>query len=196
MRFTWRLTALILLLVVLVVPLTAYASNGKCPDDLELSKDCNPDTPPYYVVINRAFEDLDRAGSGCQPFILEHPECEDCCSEEGWSEDCTAAVDDALDSVVDEIVARTDWAAWPNGVILYVMCCDCGTPEGEWVFSIYTVYSDGTYEPDPDNQCNLGLPPRTGIDLPAPVIVGGLALLGVALVATGVVVRRRSLKLA
>ncbi len=196
MRFTWRIAALILLIVVLVVPLTAYAQGGKCPDDPVAAADCNPDTPPYYVVINRDFEAVvNREGSGCQPFILNNPGCEECCTEEGWTEDCTDAVEvDMASTVIPEIVDRTDWTAWPDGVVLYVMCCDCTTPEGDWVFSIYTVYEDGTYEADPDNQCILGLPPRTGIDLPAPLIVGGLAVLGAALVATGMVVRRRSLK--
>jgi hypothetical protein len=41
-----------------------------------------------------------------------------------------------------------------------------------------------------------GLPPDTGIDLPAPIIVGGLALLGAALLAVGTVMRRRAPRLA
>jgi hypothetical protein len=40
-----------------------------------------------------------------------------------------------------------------------------------------------------------GLPPGTGIDLPAPVIIGGLALMGGGLLAAGVLVRRRTLPL-
>jgi hypothetical protein len=38
-----------------------------------------------------------------------------------------------------------------------------------------------------------GLPPGTGIDLPAPVIVGGLAVIGAGLLAAGILVRRRTL---
>lgn len=198
MRFTWRMTALILLLVILVVPLTAYASGGKCPDDPVASKNCNPCTPPYYVVINRDFEDLNRDGSGCQPFILKHPECKDCCTSNGWTPDCQAAITDVETRVCPLVASRVDWATQPTKtVVLYVMCCDaCAGPNGDWKFSIYNVDSSGNCTVDPQNVCIPGLPPRTGIDLPAPLIVGGLAVLGAALVATGVVVRRRSFKLA
>jgi hypothetical protein len=198
MRFTWRVTALILLLVILVVPLTAYASGGKCPDDPVASKDCNPDTPPYYVVINRDFDALDREGSGCQPFILKHPECKDCCTENDATEDCMDAYLDVQERVCPLVADRTDWSMVDGeSVVLYVMCCDCNAnADGAWRFSIVNVYRDGGCEFDEENHCILGLPPGTGIDLPAPVIIGGLALLGVALVGTGVMVRRRSPKLA
>jgi len=201
MRFTWRVTALIMLLVVLVVPLTAYASGGECPDDPCLSKNCNPCTPPYYVVINRDFEDLDRTGSGCQPFILKHPDCKDCCMlNDGaqWTDDCRAAVSDVQQRVCPLVADRTDWSMVDGDtVVLYVMCCDsCASTNGAWKFTIYNVSPDGSCQPDLENACIAGLPPRTGIDLPAPLVVGGLAFLGIALVGTGVVVRRRSLKLA
>jgi hypothetical protein len=53
---------------------------------------------------------------------------------------------------------------------------------------------DGTCPIDPDNPgCYDGLPPGTGIDLPAPVIIAGLALIGAALLAGGAWMRRRSL---
>ena len=74
MRLTFRSAAIALVLLLLLAPLTTQAS-GPCPDDPELSKDCYPDTPPFYVVINRSVEDLDRTGSGCQPIILNHPNC-------------------------------------------------------------------------------------------------------------------------
>lgn len=186
MRFIWRITALILLLVVLVVPLTAYACDGKCPDDPELSKDCDPKAPPYYVVINRSVELLyERPGTGCQPWILKHPGITDCMAEGGSidleAEVCTPMLSERVPS---------------NGFdpILYEMCCDCGTPQGTWMFQVREWHDDGTCPVT--QQWTEGLPPGTGIDLPAPVIVGGLAVLGVALVATGMVVRRRSLKLA
>jgi hypothetical protein len=41
-----------------------------------------------------------------------------------------------------------------------------------------------------------GLPPGTGIDLPAPVIVAGLAALGAGLLAAGLVLRRRTVRMA
>jgi len=41
-----------------------------------------------------------------------------------------------------------------------------------------------------------GLPPGTGIDLPAPVIIGGLVVLGLALISVGMVMRRRRVRLA
>lgn len=189
MRFTLRGTALILLLVILVVPLTAYASGGKCPDDPELSKDCDPQAPPYYVVINRSVELLDeRPGTGCQPWILDHPEITDCIAEGStidlYEEVCLPMLSERVPS---------------DGMdpILYEMCCDCGTEEGTFMFRVREWHDDGTCPfVEGNEQWIEGLPPGTGIDLPAPLIVGGLALLGVALVATGVVLRRRSLKLA
>jgi hypothetical protein len=191
MRFTWRLTALILLLVVLVVPLTAYASDGKCPDDPELSKDCDPEAPPYYVVINRSVELLDeRPGTGCQPWILNHPEITDC---------MTGAPTIDIESEVCTPMLSERVAVDGFDPILYEMCCDCATAEGTWMFRVREWRDDGTCpltEPFEDEGWVEGLPPGTGIDLPAPVIVGGLALLGAALVATGLVVRRRSLKVA
>jgi hypothetical protein len=192
MRFTWRITALILLVVVLVVPLAAYASSdGKCPDDPELSEDCDAQAPPFYVVINRSVELLDeRPGTGCQPWILNHPEIEDCMSGAPTidieAEVCTPMLSERVTS---------------DGFdpVLYEMCCDCGTAEGTWMFRVREWHADGTcpLTAPLDNEGWVdGLPPGTGIELPAPVIVGGLAVLGIALVATGVVVRRRSLKTA
>jgi hypothetical protein len=194
MRSIVKVVALVVMLLALLVPLSAYASGGKCPDDPVASKNCNPDTPPYYVVINRDFEDLTRDGSGCQPFILNHPECEDCCTDNGWTADCLAAHDQVVDLVCPLAAEHTDWDTWPDdSVVLYVMCCDCNaSADGEWRFTLYDVYEDGTCEPNPDNICILGLPPRTGIDLPAPVIAGGLAVLGAAMLGVGMIVRRRT----
>lgn len=187
MRFTWRITALVVLFVVLLVPLTAYASGGKCPDDPELSKDCDPEAPPFYVVINRSVELLDeRPGTGCQPWILNHPEITDCMISEIDLEDevCTPMLPKRV-------------AINGSDPILYEMCCDCGTEEGTWMFRVREWHDDGTCPLVEGNEEWIeGLPPGTGIDLPAPVIIGGLAVLGAALVATGLVVRRRSLKVA
>lgn len=192
MRFTWRIAALILLLVVLVVPLTAYASNGKCPDDLELSQDCDAEVPPYYVVINRSVELLDeRPGTGCQPWILNHPEITDCMAE-------ADTIDFEAEVCTPMLSERVEVGGFDP--IIYEMCCDCGTAEGTWMFRVREWAEDGTCPvvlQDPDQaEWIVALPPGTGIDLPTPVIVGGLAVLGAALVATGLVVRRRSLKLA
>lgn len=186
MRFTWRLTALILLIALMVVPLTASASGGKCPDDPELSKDCDAKAPPYYVVINRSVQLLDeRPGTGCQPWILDHPEITDCMAQAG-----------TIDIEAEVCMPMLSERVTINGFdpILYEMCCDCGTPEGVWLFQVREWRDDGTCPIT--QQWGPGLPPGTGIDLPAPVIIGGLAVLGVALVATGMVVRRRSPKLA
>ena len=186
MRFTWRMTALILLLVILVVPLTAYASGGKCPDDPDLSKNCNVDTPPYYVVINRSVELLDeRPGSGCQPWILDHPGVTDCIAD-------AASVDVETEVCMYMLPERVAIGGFDP--IIYEMCCDCGTPNGTWMFQVREWRDTGACPVV--QKWSDGLPPGTGIDLPAPLIVGGLAVLGAALVATGVVVRRRSLKLA
>jgi hypothetical protein len=76
------------------------------------------------------------------------------------------------------------------------MCCACEVdPEGEWLFRIRLLDDAGDCPIDPDNPDWIeGLPPGTGIDLPAPLIVGGLAVLGAGLLAAGVVVRRRTVK--
>jgi hypothetical protein len=189
MRFTWRIAALTLLLFALVVPLTAYASDGKCPDDLELSKDCDPEAPPFYVVINRSVELLDeRPGTGCQPWILNHPEITDCMAE-GDTVDIEAEV---CGPMLAERVTVDGFDP-----VIYEMCCDCGTAEGTWMFRVREWQDDGTCPLSTDVEGWVeGLPPGTGIDLPTPLIVGGLAVLGAALVATGLVVRRRSLKAA
>lgn len=188
MRTTLRLTALFLVLIALLVPLVAYGSDGPCPDDPELSKECNPTAPPFYVVTNRSFEDLTRAGTGCQPIILNNPELE--CCEESPPE---------LEAEVCPLLAdKVTWVSEGQTEIVYEMCCDCSTnPDGEWRFRIRLLRQDGTCRIDPDNEgCFEGLPPGTGIDLPTPVIVGGLAVIGAGLLAAGVLVRRRTLKTA
>jgi hypothetical protein len=191
MRSTLRIAALILVLVVLLVPLVAYADAGPCPDDPVLSKTCAQDTPPYYVVTNRSVEYLypERPGSGCQPFILENPDCKDCATDP----ECVAIdVEQAI--CMDVLFAN----AMPSGDV-YEMCCACAAdPAGEWVYRVRK-YDEATgacpIDGDPD-MWEEGLPPDTGIDLPAPIIVGGLALLGAALLAVGTVMRRRAPRLA
>ena len=193
MRSVVRIVALLVALVALmVITAAAYADGcgtcndpcvgisltGPCPDDLEKSKDCLQTTPPYYVVINRKVECTNRTGTGCAPFILNHPEVTDC---------ATSTVDVQAELCQDELLGQV-----PAGetAVLYEMCC--GGTAG-WTFRIRILNPDGTCPLDPDNSAWVaGLPPGTGINLPAPVIVGGLALLGVASLGVGIVVRRRT----
>jgi hypothetical protein len=195
MRSTLRIAGLLLLLSALLLPLAGYASEGPCPDDPNVP--CVSETPPFYVVVNRTFEDLTRTGSGCQPIILNHPDCKDCCGE---TEACGAANFDLETNVCPLLADRVEWPV--NGqeptVIVYQMCCDCtGDATGEWRYRVRLLHADGTCPIDEQNPgCYEDLPPGTGIDLPTPLIVGGLAVMGVALLATGMVVRRRSVRLA
>jgi len=191
MRLTFRTMALVLVLLALLVPFTSFASDGPCPDDPELSAECVDVAPPYYAVINRSVEYLypDRPGTGCQPIILNHPECTDCLNDA-----------DAIDfetEVCATLPAPTDPTV---DTIVYEMCCDCATdPAGNWWFRIHILdpAGGGTCPIDPNNPDWIeGLPPGTGIDLPMPVIVGGLALIGAGLLAAGVLVRRRSMQTA
>jgi hypothetical protein len=186
MRSMWRIVAFILVFLVLIVPLAVYAGDGgPCPDDLEKAKDCDNEPPPYYVVINRSVEYKDRPGTGCQPIILKHPDCEDCTSSE-----CTAI------DVETEVCKPLLKDKVPSGetYVLYEMCCACASdPDGEWMFRVRKLDSDGNCPIDPDNpKWITDLPPGTGIDLPAPVIVGGLVAVGLVLLALGVGLRRRT----
>ena len=183
MRSILRISALILVLLALAVPLAAYAQ-VPCPDDPTV--ECYPEAPPYYVVINRGEVHLtDRPGTGCQPFILEHPLCTDCRTDP----DCT--VIDVNAEVCEAVMAVRDL---PEGD-LYEMCCDCAAdPTGDWLYRIWwfdgdtcTLESEGWLE---------GLPPGTGIDLPVPVIIAGAVVLGGGLLAAGLLMRRRSLQTA
>jgi hypothetical protein len=186
MRSGLRVVALILVLLVLVVPLAAYASDGgPCPDDLEKAKDCNDTAPPYYVVINRSVEYLDRPGTGCQPIILKHPDCTDCSSGA-----CTSI--DVETEVCKPLLAGK--VASGETAILYEMCCSCASSSsGDWLFRVRLLDSAGNCPVDPENDDWItGLPLGTGIDLPTPVIVGGLAVIGLGLLAAGVGLRRRS----
>jgi len=193
MRSTLRISALAVILLLVLVPLAAQA-DGPCPDDPELSKDCYPEAPPFYVVINRDFEDLDRPGTGCQPIILNHPDCEACCEDE---ENCIPAMEDLEENVCPLLAERVDWATQVEPVEVYQMCCDCATePDGEWTYTVRILEEDGTCPVDESQWCVEGLPPGTGIDLPAPVIIGGLAIIGAVLVAAGLLVRRRTLTVA
>jgi len=208
MRKPVRIAALLFVMVALLAPMAAYAdgpwgapcgcgpcvapctgdpcvgvsTTGPCPDDLELSKTCNQEAPPYYVVINRAVECPNRPGTGCSPFILKHPECTDCtsaaCNIDVQAEVCKPKLTGK--------VARGETA------ILYEMCC--GGTAGGWRFRVRLLDSEGNCPLDPENSqwVEGRLPPGTGIDLPTPVIVGGLTLLGAAFLAVGVVIRRRA----
>jgi len=190
MRSVLRLVALIMVLLVLLIPLGVFADgSGPCPDDLEKAANCDGTPPPYYVVINRSVEYLDRPGTGCQPIILKHPECTDCASAE-----CTAI--DVEAEVCQPLLA----GMVPEGTteVLYEMCCACASdPDGEWLFRIRLLDHDGNCPIDLDNSKWItDLPPGTGIDLPAPVIVGGLAIIGLGFLAAGMGLRRRSVKVA
>lgn len=187
MRSTIRIAALILVMGVLLVPLVAFASGGPCPDDPVLSKNCYQTAPPYYVVINRTEEHLwDRPGTGCQPFILKHPECKGCETDANCS-----AIDINAEVCQTVLSAR---AAAPGTV--YEMCCNCAIdPNGYWVYREWNW--DGTTCTLTNQQWIIRqLPPGTGIDLPAPLIVGGLVVLGLGLLAAGLLVRRRTVRLA
>jgi len=193
MRSVVRVVALLVMLgVLLVVGANAYAQDGccggdpcvgisltgPCPDDLEASQECMAETPPYYVVINRNVECANRTGTGCAPFILNHPEVTDCAASN---------VNVETELCRDELLGQV-----PAGetAILYEMCC--GGAAG-WTFRVRLLDSQGNCPIDPENSGWVaGLPPGTGINLPAPVIVGGLAFLGVAFLGVGIVVRRRT----
>jgi hypothetical protein len=190
MRTKLRIFALIMVLAMLLIPLTAYASGhghwGPCPDDPKLSKTCDKPPPPFYVVTNRSTTLLHkRPGSGCQPFILDHPEVRNCLLD-GDKVDVEAEVCKPM---------SYKWVANEDGSnpILYEMCCDCATKDGYWLFRLREWKANGECPIVQD--WTRGLPPGTGIDLPAPVVVGGLAFLGVGLVSAGLVVRRRSVQL-
>lgn len=183
MRSVFRIVGLALVLLVLLVPVATFAGNGPCPDDPELSKNCAATAPPYYVVINRSVEYLpwDRPGTGCQPFILKNPDCKDCQS----GADCTS-ID--VEAVLCQPYLR---AAAGTTETVYEMCCNCATdPAGTWVYRERELDELGNCPQV--TRWQEGLPPDTGIDLPAPFIIGGLALIGAALLAAGLLVRRQT----
>lgn len=191
MRSILRIAGLLLLALALVAPMMSYASGGPCPDDPVASASCNQTAPPYYVVVNRSEQHLtDRPGTGCQPWILKHPECTNCSSAECAAIDVQAEV---CGPMLSKRVASD--GADPY---IYEMCCDCTNPDGTWRFRIREWHADGTCPViNPvEGQWIDGLPPGTGIDLPTPLIVGGLAVLGAVLLAAGVLVRRRSMQTA
>jgi len=166
-----------------------------CPDNPELSKNCASAAPPFYVVVNRSFEDLNRAGTGCQPIILKQPDCKDCCNPEDAA--CNAVNGYMEKNVCPLLAKRVDWSKSSGTETVYQMCCG-ETPEckgNKWSYRIRELKSDGTC-PFKDETCYACLPPGTGIKLPAPVIAGGLAVIGLGMLALGVVIRRRSRKAA
>ena len=174
MRVTLRTTVLVLVLLA-ALPLAAWASGGPCPDDPVAAANCADEAPPYYVVINRSVEHFDRPATGCQPIILKHPECTDCLSSQ-------CAID-----IQQEVCQYLPAAA---GDTLYAMCCNCATnPNGDWMYRVYQL--DGTGGCTMTQDWTPGLPPDTGVDLPVPFVVGGLAVLGVGLLGAGLVVKRR-----
>jgi hypothetical protein len=192
MRSTWKIFVLFLSFALLLIPLVAQAQEP-CPDDPDAMKDCVPETPPFYVVINRSFEDLNRLGSGCQPIILEHPECEACCGED---EACLTAEEDLEKNVCPALSQEVMWDNGVDSILVYQMCCDCSqTEEGAWTYRVRLLNEDGTCPIDPNNPgCYEGLPPGTGIDLPAPIVIGGLAFIGMGLLAGGMMLRRRGFR--
>jgi uncharacterized protein YegL len=163
-----------------------------CPDDPEATKNCYRTAPPFYVVINRQFQDLSRPGTGCQPIILKHPGCKDCCDLQDPG--CQDALDQMEDRVCPLLASRVEWGQVTDPVLVYQMCCASpGECKGMWQYYIRDLQPDGScpIAPPPNDRCFDCLPPGTGIDLPAPVIVGGLASLGIGLLAAGLVLRRR-----
>jgi hypothetical protein len=173
----------------------ACCSGKNCPDNPELSKTCATAAPPFYVVTNRTFEDLSRPGTGCQPVILNHPDCKDCCNLENAA--CNAVDTDMMTRVCPLLAKRVDWSQSQGTETVYQMCCG-ESPQCEgnkWAYRIRALLPDGTC-PIRDETCYSCLPPGTGIDLPAPVIVGGLGILGAVLLGAGLVLRRRTKKAA
>ncbi len=190
MRSILRMMGLVFVLLALVIPLTSYASDGPCPDDPAASQNCDPKVPPFYVVINRTEQHLtDRTGSGCQPWILKHPECT-ICTQDQVGQQCGGI------SVETEICGpMLSKRVADNGKdpILYEMCCDCTNPAGTWMFRVREWKADGTCPiTQPDEGWLKGLPPGTGIDLPAPLIIGGFVVIGAGLLVAAVLVRRRA----
>lgn len=171
-------------------------TGANCPDDPVLSQQCKPTAPPFYVVTNREFEDLSRPGTGCQPIILKHPGCKDCCNTQDAA--CRDAEKDLEMRVCPLLASRVDWSKSTGTEVVYQMCCTSPTEcAGKWYFRMRLLKPNGTCPIDPNNNgCYECLPPGTGIDLPTPLIVGGLAVIGAALVAAGLLVRRRTLKAA
>jgi hypothetical protein len=198
MRSTLRVLALVLVLLALLVPLTTFADGpcggGPCPDDPVLSQNCDAQAPPFYVVINRSFEDLTRPGTGCQPIILKNPDCTDCCDD---GDACAVADNQLVQDVCPMLADKVTWTSDTQTEIVYEMCCNSAGSTDLWQYRVRLLHQDGTCPVDPQNEgCLEGLPPGTGIDLPAPVIVGGLAVIGVGLLAVGMVLRRRTVRLA
>jgi hypothetical protein len=75
------------------------------------------------------------------------------------------------------------------------MCCACEVdPTGDWVYRVW--YFDGSTCTLRSEGWEEGLPLGTGIDLPAPLIIGGAVVLGAGLLAAGLLVRRRSMQIA
>jgi hypothetical protein len=195
MRSSLRLAGGLLLLVALFLPVAGYAGGGACPDDLVAAQNCAQQAPPYYVVVNRDFERLGpQYGTGCQPWILEHPDCTDCSS---GSQACLAA---AID--VEQIICGYEMpnAGAQAGDVLFEMCCNCGAgANGAWMYRQRTLQHNATtnaWECPDYGEWQSGLPPRTGIDLPAPLVVGGLGVVGAGLLAVGLVMRRRTVRAA
>jgi hypothetical protein len=172
------------------VPVTECCAGVHCPDDPVLSKECDPDSPPFYVVINRTFEDLSRPGSGCQPIILRNPRCVDCCNPD--DKFCGAAQDEVESRVCPLLAAQVDWAESAGTEVVYEMCCGFSpTCEGKWYYRVRLLQEDGTCPIAPDSGCFECLPPGTGIKLPAPLLVGGLAGLGGLMLLVGAALRVR-----
>jgi hypothetical protein len=186
MRFASRVVALLLVLVALLVPLAADASNGPCPDDPVLSAQCLTMAPPYYVVINRSVEHLypERTGTGCEPIILNNPACTDCVG--------TACTSIDVEAKVCQFLPRPPFG---ETHVVYEMCCDCATdPDGNWLVRVRDLQPNGSCPVREGTRWVPGLPPGTGIDLPTPLVVGGLAVIGLGLLGAGILLRRRALR--
>ena len=109
-------------------------------------------------------------------------------------EPCRPWLRDEFDFRCVYCLKRETWGQVTGDVLVYQMCCASPAQcEGKWQYYIRELQPNGTCPIDspPNDRCFDCLPPGTGIDLPAPVIVGGLASLGIGLLAAGLILRRR-----
>lgn len=115
---------------------------------------CDPDTPPFYVVINGSWEDLTRTGSGCEPIVLKHPECTDCAS---------CAID-----LEAEVCKPTLAGKVLTGQPVYEMCRSViSDPKRRvvWNYRIRVVFPDGTCPVDPNAIDFVGPHPGIGVGI-------------------------------
>jgi len=97
--------------------------------------------------------------------------------------------DEELDDVY-AAVSEAVWSSYGNGYLALIIC-DAGGCQTTWYRFFYEDGKQKTTQwTDP------GVPPEVGVDLPVPYILAGGALLGVLLVGTGIILRRKAQRLA